>query len=350
MSPPSLLATPPSSRPSLHSTPAAQQPARGSLANRHLAGKTLSPAFSAKYAIQHELGSGGFGFVCSARRIVDGLDVAVKFIIRERMTHAAWVIDRDLGRVPLEVYILKNVKHENIVSFVDYLEDAHFCYLITELHGAAWTPEADASHLPSPVSPRMSPADAFATAAAAATTTPPPLVSRPSMDLFECIERYEHFSEEQARYVFRQIISAAAYLQANGLVHRDIKDENILIDDAFHVKVIDFGSASYFDPPGGRKFDRFMGTIQYAPPEILLKHRYRGPEAETWALGCCLYIMLTGQVPFGSAQQAMYQPFSRPSVPISPSCMDLLSRMLVKDPSKRATMGDIVSHPWLQAA
>ena len=174
-----------------------------------------------------------------------------------------------------------------------------------------------------------------------------------------CIERHHHLSEPQARIIFKQIMSSISYLHSLGIVHRDIKDENILIDSKMSVKLIDFGSASFFDVPGGKKFDRFMGyalasadscrTIQYAAPEILRGEKYRGPEAEVWALGCCLYIMLTGEVPFTTPQQAIQEPYTTPAAPLSNSCRHLLSTMLQKSVSGRATVAEIMAHPWVAA-
>jgi serine/threonine protein kinase len=83
--------------------------------------------------------------------------------------------------------------------------------------------------------------------------------SRKSMDLFECIEKYESFAEPLARQIFAQIVRGVCHLHEIGLVHRDIKDENILIDDNFHVKLIDFGSSAFFDPTGVKLFDMFLG-------------------------------------------------------------------------------------------
>ena len=88
-------------------------------------------------------------------------------------------------------------------------------------------------------------------------------------------------------------------------------------------------------------------TKQYASPEILQQKQYRGPEAEMWALGCCLYIILTGLVPFSSAAQAIRSRYSSPNRPLSPSCIDLLDRMLEKDPRQRITIQELQRHPWL---
>jgi PAS domain-containing serine/threonine kinase len=168
-----------------------------------------------------------------------------------------------------------------------------------------------------------------------------------AMDLFECIEQHDSFQEDKAQYIFKQIVNALSHLHEVGLVHRDVKDENILIDSNYHVKLIDFGSAAFFDPSGKTHFDTFLGTRQYAPPEVLLRKEYRGPEADVWALGCCLYIILTAALPFASIEHAISQPFTTPNRHLDLMCLDLLKRMLEKDPIKRATMKEIRKHPWV---
>lgn len=280
----------------------------------------LPVAFTSRYKLLEELGFGGFGFVYSVFRLSDGARFACKFIFKSKVSRTSWTIDRVLGKCPMEVAVLKNVRHENIIEFVDYFDDAALCYCFTKMHGTEWSTN---------------------------DTTPKSPDSRRSMDLFECIEKFESFAEPLARHIFVQIVRAIAHLHEIGLVHRDIKDENILIDDNFHVKVIDFGSAAFFDPTGKKLFDLFLGTKQYASPEILQQKQYRGPEAEMWALGCCLYIILTGLVPFSSAAQAIRGRFASPNRPLSPSCTDLLERMLEKDPKLRISIQELVVHPWV---
>ncbi|KAI8903424.1 kinase-like domain-containing protein [Powellomyces hirtus] len=367
----------------------AVQPA--SMAARYLTRHQIHSVFASRYTIDQELGSGGFGFVCSAVSHADGQEVAVKFILKSKVPAQGWARDSELGVVPMEVFMLKNISHTNIIKYLDFYEDMTFFYLVTELHGAPWTSSRTDLHtqslpaqlihpsdqhsnhlLPSPVTPgnffnediaRAGPGGLVSTSPTSITMpysqsgprSPPPspmmpkLSRRPSMDLFECIEQHDRLTEPQARCVFGQIISAIRHLHSLGVVHRDIKDENILVNESFHVKLIDFGSAAFIpQPPSGKLFDRFLGTIQYASPEILKGEKYRGPEAEVWALGCCLYIMLNGEVPFTTPQQAASQPYTFPKHGLSASCINLLDAMLHKKPSRRPTVLDVAEHPWLR--
>ncbi|KAJ3052821.1 hypothetical protein HK097_005583, partial [Rhizophlyctis rosea] len=103
-----------------------------------LADHTLSPRFTAEYELTEELGAGATGFVCSARRKTDGVTVAVKFMYKDRIPVTSWLRDRQLGTVPLEVFILKRLNHPSIVKFLGYYEDTKFFYLVMESHGTAW--------------------------------------------------------------------------------------------------------------------------------------------------------------------------------------------------------------------
>ncbi len=67
------------------------------------------------------------------------------------------------------------------------------------------------------------------------------------------------------------MVSAVSYLHELNVVHRDIKDENMILNEHFHLKVIDFGSAAFFEP--GRLFSTFCGTLEFCSPEVLLGNK-----------------------------------------------------------------------------
>ncbi|KAI8918913.1 kinase-like domain-containing protein [Entophlyctis helioformis] len=353
--------------------PLQPQPPDQSKALQLLASHSLHPDFAARFEVTSELGSGGFGFVLGAIDHLTGREVAVKFIMRSRVPDTAWVKDQDLGAIPLEVFFLRHCNHKNIISFVAVYTDSTYVYLVTELHGSQWTAAKDhigaASQVPVQDPTQMLGLSEKATAAtsgyycvALRCAVPPPLTRsntcplpaklcrRPSMDLFECIEQFDRIPEDVAKFIFRQVAEAIRYLHSKSVVHRDIKDENIVIDNNFHVKIIDFGSAAIEHPDPGFLFDRFQGTIQYASPEILRGEKYRGRPSDIWAMGVLLYTILYGEVPFASSEQAKNYNFKPPRLPSSPECMNLLNWMLQKHASKRPTSEQVLRHPWMAIA
>ncbi|KAI1313039.1 hypothetical protein EDD11_002744 [Mortierella claussenii] len=350
---------------------------------RHLQHHPLASEFMSSYTLGDELGSGGFGFVVSATRNSDQKEVAVKFIFRDKVPLHGWAKDPELGVIPMEIYALRNVSHPNIIGFLGSYQDFKYFYLVMELHGTPWSASnpllskhnANTSMMEAIAKATMNQRNTAAedggsasttssgTASFAATTSssssslnqlaegdespkPALLVRRTSCDLFECIEHHSKFSESQARLIFKQIVGCVHYLNSRGICHRDIKDENIVIDNDFVVKLIDFGSAVII-PPQGKVFDRFYGTINYASPEILKGEKYRAESAEIWSLGILLYTILYGEVPFNDPMQAISGPYIIPRVQSSSECLHLLNWMLAKTPDHRATIADVASHPWV---
>ncbi|KAH7888824.1 kinase-like domain-containing protein [Phlebopus sp. FC_14] len=368
-------------------------------------GHHLDPLFAHTYLLGDELGSGGYGFVMTALHRQFGHDVAVKFVIKEKVPEQAWVNDDRLGRIPMEIMLLKIINHENVVKWLDLFQDQLFFYVVQELHGSPWhkretsygahhsSPEIAMTHSSPPL---LSPAASEFSAAGSEPETPPqpcdqlssvhmqsleamgdesvlcdqpihhhkssislaiprPQYSRrPSHDLFECIEQTKHkrLSEKQARYIMAQVVEAVHYLHHRGICHRDIKDENLVIDKDFKVKLIDFGSATMVDPNKPSPFYKlFFGTTAYAASEVLLKRPYQAPPAEIWTLGVLMSYLLTGMSPFPTEKDAIEGRIVLAELPgkkLSNSCLHLMSRCLEPEPSLRADIDEVRSHRWLE--
>lgn len=168
--------------------------------------------------------------------------------------------------------------------------------------------------------------------------------------MLDYIISHGKLKEKQARKFSRQIASALDYCHRNSIVHRDLKIENILISKTGDIKIIDFGLSNLFSPRGHLK--TFCGSLYFAAPELLQARAYTGPEVDVWSFGIVLYVLVCGKVPFDDqSMPALHAKIKKGVVDypgwLSNECRHLLSRMLVTDPRQRATMFEVMNHPWL---
>ncbi|ORY61342.1 uncharacterized protein BCR38DRAFT_347222 [Pseudomassariella vexata] len=168
--------------------------------------------------------------------------------------------------------------------------------------------------------------------------------------MLDYIISHGKLKEKQARKFSRQIASALDYCHRNSIVHRDLKIENILISKTGDIKIIDFGLSNLFAPRGHLK--TFCGSLYFAAPELLQARAYTGPEVDVWSFGIVLYVLVCGKVPFDDqSMPALHAKIKKGLVDypgwLSNECRHLLSRMLVTDPKSRATMHEVMSHPWM---
>ncbi|XP_007941501.2 PAS domain-containing serine/threonine-protein kinase [Orycteropus afer afer] len=258
-------------------------------------------AYSHKYSTLSPLGSGAFGFVWTAVDKEESKEVVVKFIKKEKVLEDCWVEDPKLGKVTLEIAILSRVEHANIIKVLDVFENQSFFQLVMEKHGSG-------------------------------------------LDLFTFIDCHPNLDEPLASYIFRQLVSAVGYLRSKDIIHRDIKDENIVIAEDFTIKLIDFGSAAYLE--SGKLFYTFCGTIEYCAPEVLMGSPYRGPELEMWSLGVTLYTLIFEENPFCELEETVAAVLNPPYV-VSKELLSLLSGLLQPAPEQRTTLEKLVEDPWV---
>ncbi|KAJ5486001.1 hypothetical protein N7530_000301 [Penicillium desertorum] len=168
--------------------------------------------------------------------------------------------------------------------------------------------------------------------------------------MLDYIISHGKLKEKQARKFARQIASALDYCHRNSIVHRDLKIENILISKTGDIKIIDFGLSNLFSPRSLLK--TFCGSLYFAAPELLQARQYTGPEVDVWSFGIVLYVLVCGKVPFDDqSMPQLHAKIKKGVVEYPPGltaeCRHIISRMLVTDPKQRASLAEIMSHPWM---
>ena len=161
------------------------------------------------------------------------------------------------------------------------------------------------------------------------------------------------FSHDKTRFYILELVLALESLHKNNMVYRDLKPENILLDSKGHVKLTDFGLSKILEDEDDKAFT-LCGTPQYLAPEVLLKKGY-DKMVDWWSLGCVMYEMLMGRLPFaikrGMINLKIYEKKIDFPRKISNEARDLIEKFLVVNPTERLGYGpngtdDIKNHPF----
>ncbi|KAK6197870.1 uncharacterized protein RJT21DRAFT_122679 [Scheffersomyces amazonensis] len=168
--------------------------------------------------------------------------------------------------------------------------------------------------------------------------------------MLDYIVAHGSLKEKHARKFARGIGSALDYCHRNNVVHRDLKIENIMINEKGDIKIIDFGLSNLYSPKSLLK--TYCGSLYFAAPELLSAKPYTGPEVDIWSFGVVLYVLVCGKVPFDDQSvSVLHEKIKKGNVEypdfLSRECISLLSRMLVVDPTKRASLFEVLQHPWM---
>jgi calcium/calmodulin-dependent protein kinase I len=251
------------------------------------------------YIVGDELGRGTYAIVKKATHKQTGTKYAIKMV---KKSSANVHLDR-------EIAIMKKVKHPHIVPCHDIFEDNRYLYLVLE----------------------------FITGG----------------DLFHKIEEIEIFSEKDAALISKQILEAVGYLHKEGIVHRDIKIDNILCAEGkeLHVYLADFGLSRFFKD--GEQLETQVGSLCYTAPEIYDDMGYN-KACDMWSVGVVTFILLTGGFPFydkdssvtiRKIQKVDYE--WDESEDVSPQGKAFIAGLLTRDPEKRFTAEQALKHTWI---
>ncbi|XP_066901865.1 testis-specific serine/threonine-protein kinase 4 isoform X2 [Halyomorpha halys] len=205
------------------------------------------------YEMMKKIGHGSFAKVWKAKSFRLKKDVAVK-IIAKPLASTEYV-ERFL---PRELAIIQKLKHKNLIRFFEVIETWHSVYIVMDLAEKG--------------------------------------------TIADLIERKKFIPENQSRRFYTQLLDVVEYCHLNGIVHRDIKCENLLLDREGTLLLTDFGFAKQdVYPLASGRFKpskTYCGSYAYAPPEVLANKPYNPCLADVWCMGMVLYTMLYGILPY----------------------------------------------------
>ncbi|KAE8709781.1 CBL-interacting serine/threonine-protein kinase 10 [Hibiscus syriacus] len=257
-----------------------------------------------KYEVGRFLGQGNFAKVYHARNIETSKSVAVKVIDKEKVLKAGMI-----DQTKREISGMCLVKHANILELYEMMASKTKIYFVMEYAKGG--------------------------------------------ELFNKLSKGK-LREDLARKYFQQLISAVDFCHSRGVYHRDLKLENILLDENGILKVSDFGLSALAEcKHKDGLLHTACGTPAYVAPEVLNGKGYDGAKADIWSCGVILYVMLAGYLPFHDTSLiSIYRKICKADYKFpnwfSPEVTKLLSRILTPNPKSRISIAKIMTNPWFR--
>ncbi|KAJ4786913.1 CBL-interacting serine/threonine-protein kinase 15 [Rhynchospora pubera] len=256
-----------------------------------------------KYEVGRLLGQGTFAKVYLAKNLKSGQTVAIKAFDKEKVFKVSLT-----EQIKREISVMKMVNHPNIIKLYEVMATKKKIYFAMEYAKGG--------------------------------------------ELFQKIAKGGRVKEEIAHRYFRQLIDAVDFCHSRGIYHRDLKLENLLLDEEDNLKVTDFGLSALIrlEQQGGL-LHTTCGTPAYVAPEVLSKKGYDGAKTDIWSCGVILFVLVAGYLPFHDSNlMEMYKKiqkgeFKCPSW-FSSRLKKLLHKILDPDPSTRLTVEGIKGMSW----
>ncbi|XP_057960228.1 CBL-interacting serine/threonine-protein kinase 7 [Malania oleifera] len=257
-----------------------------------------------RYQMGRLLGRGSFAKVYRARSIADGGSVAIKVIDKSKTVDAAME-----PRILREVAAMRGLRHSNILGIREVMATKSKIYLVMELAEGG--------------------------------------------DVFSKIRRCGRLSETAARRYFQQLVAALHYCHQNGVAHRDIKPQNLLLDQNNNIKVSDFGLSALPEQLQHGLLHTACGTPAYAAPEVVCRRGYDGAKADAWSCGVILFVFLAGYLPFDDSNLVnMYRKIHhrdyRFPAWMSKSARWVVHQLLDPNPQTRMSIEVLMNTPWFK--
>ena len=254
------------------------------------------------YLIQKTIGRGTFGKVKLGLYIPTKEKVAIKILEKEKM-----IEKDDEIRIKREFDMLRKINHPNVIMVTEIFESIDSYYSVMEFCAGG--------------------------------------------ELFNYIVEKKRIPEEEASFLYYQIISGLEYIHSLGIVHRDLKPENLLLTDDHLLKIIDFGLSNYYKEKEDELLITPCGSPCYASPEMVAGKKYNGFKIDIWSTGIILYAMLCGFLPFEDKDNdILFQKILKCNVVfpnyVCNSAKDLIKKILVVNPDERISIKDIKKHPF----